>query len=130
MNIEKNYDIGKNYYVIQTWCRDGDHEYSDIFLITNIPKDTDEDLIDKAILTWNYGDCECDNFENVYSDGGWRLLSIRQIDEISQTEHDALKARISTFPFSSILDGYNENQKFKSEIDKPITHLKEATNEQ
>ena len=50
-------NIGKKYYACQTWCQDGDHEYSDIFLIVMGKPKYDEDEVDKAILSWNYGDC-------------------------------------------------------------------------
>ena len=111
-------NIGKKYYACQTWCQDGDHEYSDIFLIVMGKPKYDEDEVDKAILSWNYGDCEWDDNNNSYSDGGWRSISVRQFDEIDKIEHDALAKQLNSFLFSQIWKGYQENEKWKNENKK------------
>jgi hypothetical protein len=86
-------DIKKIFYYVETWNRDGEHEYTDRFCITApdldtffAPHDDAEDLIDQTILNWNYGICEWDDGAKTYTDGGWRHIRVDRVDRIPDDE--------------------------------------------
>ena len=86
-------DIKKIFYYVETWTRDGEHEYTDRFCITApalntffAPHDDADDLIHQTILGWNYGSCEWDENADTYTDGGWRHIRIDRINRIPDYE--------------------------------------------
>ena len=111
------------YYICRTTCRDGNHEYSDIFLvILDNPigffdgSTLDEsDKTDEAILAWNYGNCLEDTFNDGYSDGGHRSINVSEWKQIDKYEHDFLAKTLPSILFSEIWKIYQEYEKFNKE---------------
>ena len=101
----------KNFFVCRTLCIDGGYEYQDIFLLTDLQVKIDEDEIDQAILAWNYGYCEWRDSSDNYSDGGTRIISISQLDEIDLVLFDSLSHHLSSTSFLEIWRPYYEDLK-------------------
>lgn len=105
------------YYICRTTCRDGEHEYSDIFLTTfhGTFDKSDDDEVDRAILSWNYGNCLEDTFNDGYTDGGYRNINISEWKQVGKHEHDFLEKTLPSISFSEIWETYQEYEKWNTQ---------------
>jgi len=92
----------KEYLFVETWCRDGDHEYTDSFCVID-DCDLEDDDLERAVLDWNYGGVEWDEMFNAWSDNGLRALKLNSIDIITKEEHDVMEKYIYSFSTSKMM---------------------------
>lgn len=91
------------YYICGCHIRDGECEYDIKFLIEN---DLDEEINDKTVLEWEFGFVteEKEYGETVYSDGGWRHLSVDTLTQVSEKDYEVLKLYLFSEKYSEIKD--------------------------
>jgi len=89
------------YYFVQSWCRDGGHEYTDSFCVAEDYGLNDEHF-EQAVLDWNFGGVEWDDSYGDWSDG-IRALRLHTVEAITKEEHDVMKKYIYSFPVSVML---------------------------
>jgi hypothetical protein len=95
--------VESKYYICGCHIKDGECEYDTKFLIEN---DLDEKINDKTVLEWEFGFVteEKEYGETVYSDGGWRHLSVDTLTQVSEKDYQVLKLYLFSEKYSEIKD--------------------------
>tara|TARA_R100001480_G_scaffold142505_1_gene140041 strand:+ start:338 stop:697 length:360 start_codon:yes stop_codon:yes gene_type:complete len=92
----------EQYLLVKTECRDGEHEYTDVFCVID-DCDLDDDDLERAVLDWNYGGVEWEEAFNTWTDTGLRALSLYSASEITKKEHDVMEEYIYSFSTSMMI---------------------------
>jgi hypothetical protein len=98
----------KEYLLVKTFCRSGEHEYTDAFCVVD-DCDLDDDDLERAVLDWNYGGVEWEESFNAWSDDGMRALQLHSVDIITKEEHDVMEKYIYSFSTSMMMKSVISN---------------------
>jgi hypothetical protein len=103
----------EQYLLVKTECRDGEHEYTDVFCVID-DCDLDDDDLERAVLEWNYHGVEWDDCFNAWTDTGLRALSLYSASEITKKEHDVMEEYIYSFSTSMMIKHVISNAIYKA----------------
>ena len=95
------------YYVVQTKCRDGEREYSDIFCMKgeNIDQ-VNDDYLKQVILYFNYNAIyQWEDDPDTYTDETHeRACWVANVEEICEIEHEIVESHVGSFIYSKDID--------------------------
>lgn len=103
-----NLDENAHYFLVEDWCRDGEHEYTDKYIIasdTDLLMCADLDVLDQSILSWQFGGAEWNKDADAYdNNGGLRLVRVDDIKKLSYDTACVLGEYLSLIDFDTAID--------------------------